>query len=98
MSIAPAGTNVRPLHDLGPLGTSVAVEVAQGTSATEFFDNGNRVAVMVPPVLYDELCDAANRLALIEALNEAEASLADGRAVPHEEVLPLLRKWAEEPG
>lgn len=96
MSSVAQREEVEPVSALTPAVAAALRELTAGACATRLVDGDEQVAVLLSPARYDELLDAAARLDLIEALNEAEDSLASGRVIPHEEVLPLLRRWAEE--
>jgi hypothetical protein len=88
--------DVRPISTLDLAAAAVVREAAAGPRATRIVDGEESIAVLLSPARYDELLDAAARLELVYALDEAEESIAAGRTTPHEEVLPLLLRWADE--
>ena len=83
----------RQLSEIGIGGAPLLREVAQSGRPAQFIEDGQRVAVVLSPQLYDELCAAVAHLDLLTALDESIADIEAGRTVPHATVKTLMSTW-----
>ena len=88
--------DLRPLTDL-KVHPNVLVKQAEDSGRPVVLTRyGKGVAVLLSVDAYEELEEAAARLRLFSALAEADAAIARGEVVDHDEVESLLEGWERD--
>jgi prevent-host-death family protein len=85
---------VRPVSDLKAHGGEIVRQVTETGQPVVLSRHGRAVAVVLSVAEYEALQDMADRTELQKGVEEAERDIAEGRTVPHDEVMALLRRWA----
>ncbi len=83
-----------PLTDLDGQTGDVVRLVHEKREPVALTSQGNRLAVVLSPEAFDRMAEAADRVRLQAAVDEAVRSLAAGEVVTNEEMMAELDRWA----
>ena len=88
--------DVRPVSDLKAHGGELLRQVVDTGRPVILSRHGRAVAVLLSVDDYDEFQAFAAQRSVQRAVEEAERNVAEGRVVPHDDVLKLLDQWSGE--
>lgn len=86
--------DIRPVTDLKSHGADIIRQVEEGGTVV-VSKHGRAVAVVLSIEEYESLQESADQAALLRAVEEAEAEIANGRGIPHSE---MKKKFAARIG
>jgi len=90
--------DLRPLTDLKKHPNEIVKLTEESGRPVILTRYGKGVAVLLSVSAYEDLEDAAARLRLLFALQEADRAVARGEVVEHEEVDRMLAEWEDDAG
>jgi prevent-host-death family protein len=85
-----------PVTDLDSQTAELVRTVHERREPVVLTRGGSRLAVVLSPEAFDALEAEAERLRLQRAVEEAEREVAEGKAVPNEEVSAELDRWVAD--
>lgn len=88
----------RPVTDLKTHGAAIVRQVADTGRPVVLSRHGRPVAILLSVDEYEDLCEQTNIAALRTALAEAEADVAAGRTIPHEEMKKKFARLLDDKG
>ena len=87
--------DIRPISDLKTHGGEIVRQVVESHQPVVFSRHGRAAAVLVGVDDFEAMSTALERVALIEAIAEAEGELDPARGIPHAVVRDKLLRWAK---
>lgn len=87
--------DIRPVSDLKTHGGEILRQVVDSRQPVVFSRHGRAAAVLVAVDDFEEMSKALDRVALIDALAEAEREMAEGKGIPHATIREKLLRWAD---